>query len=140
SYGVSLLRLGNVREAGPYLEAAFERDPFNLFVANTLTLLDSYEGFDTIESEHFELLIDRSERDLLGPAILSLAEEAYDALSARYGYRPEGKIRIEAYSDPDDFTVRIAGVPHLGLLCVSFGDVVAFDTPKALGSEPHNWA
>lgn len=140
SYGVSLLRLGNVREARPYLEAAFERDPFNLFVANTLTLLDSYEGFDTIESEHFELLIDRSERDLLGPAILSLAEEAYDALSARYGYRPEGKIRIEAYSDPDDFAVRIAGVPHLGLLGVSFGDVVAFDTPKALGSEPHNWA
>lgn len=140
SYGSSLLRLGEVLEARRYLEAAFERDPFNLFVGNTLTLLDSYEAFDLIESEHFELLIDQSERDLLGPAILNLAEEAYDSLSSRYAYRPDGKIRIEAYSDPDDFAVRIAGVPHLGLLGVSFGDVVAFDTPKALGSEPHNWA
>ena len=138
--GVSLLRLGRSREARRYLEFSFEQDPFNLFVGNTLTLLDEYSDFSLLESEHFRLLIHNDERDVLGAAMLELAEASYEALYERYPYTPPNKILLEAYNDPDDFAVRIAGVPHLGLLGVSFGDVLALNTPQ--GQEPgtYNWA
>ena len=138
--GISLLRLGRSREARRYLDASFDADPFNLFIANTLTLLDEYEDFTLLESEHFTLLIHNTERDVLGQAMLSLAEASYADLSARYPYTPEGKIMIEAYNDADDFAVRIAGVPHLGLLGVSFGDVLALNTPKGQEEGTYNWS
>jgi len=138
--GSSLLRVGRVQEARRYLEGSFERDPFNLFVGNTLTLLDEYENFVLLESEHFRLLIHRDEEDVLGPGVLAVAEQCYEALGARYPYQPEGKITLEAYNDRDDFAVRIAGLPHLGLLGVSFGDVVALNTPQAQAGSEYNWA
>lgn len=138
--GTALLRLGRTGEARRYLEAAFERDPYNLFAGNTLTLLDAYEDFALLESPHFRLLLHNDERDVLGPAMLAEAEAAYEALAARYPYRPAGKILIEAYNDADDFAVRVAGVPHLGLLGVSFGDVVALNTPRAQPTGEYNWA
>ncbi len=57
SLGTGLLRRGEAAEARRYLERSFRADPFNLFVGNTLTLLDEYADFDLLESEHFRLLI-----------------------------------------------------------------------------------
>ncbi|MCH9036665.1 MAG: hypothetical protein IH860_05040, partial [Chloroflexi bacterium] len=48
--------------------------PFNLFVGNTLELLDAYAEFDFLESEHFRLLIHSDESAVLGPALLDEAE------------------------------------------------------------------
>ncbi|MEZ4699333.1 MAG: tetratricopeptide repeat protein [Rhodothermales bacterium] len=138
--GTSLLRLGRSQEARRYLDFSFERDPFNVFVGNTLELLDEYENFALLDSEHFRLLIHASESDVLGPSILALAEEAYVDLRLRYPYTPAGKIFLEAYNDPDDFAVRVAGVPHIGLLGVCFGDVLAINTPKGQPAGSYNWA
>ncbi|MEX0601212.1 MAG: tetratricopeptide repeat protein, partial [Rhodothermales bacterium] len=138
--GTALLRLGQREEARRHLEAAFDGDPFNLYASNMLTLLDGYENFSTLESEHFRLLIHDDERDVLGADMLAVAEESFDSLRARYPYEPSGKILIEAYGDADDFAVRIAGVPHRGLLGVSFGDVLAVNTPRAQTGRPYNWA
>lgn len=147
--GMNLHRIGETQEAYRYLQTAYNRDPFNLFASNTLNLIDSYKDFDTLESEHFSLLIHKSESGVLGKAILDLAEENFDSLSVRYPYRPDGKIKIEAYNNHDDFAVRISGLPELGLLGVCFGDVIAFDTPKArsdyadqmgLAESGYNWS
>jgi len=138
--GASLMRVGQAREARRYLDRSFDRDPFNLFVGNTLELLDAYAEFVFLESEHFRLLIHSDESAVLGPAMLDEAEACYTALSARFPYQPEDKIFIEAYNDRGDFDVRVAGVPHIGLLGVSFGDVIALNTPKAQAGRPYNWA
>jgi tetratricopeptide (TPR) repeat protein len=139
--GSALLRLGRRQEARYHLDAAFENDPYNLFAANALTLLDAYdENFSTLESAHFRLLIHNDERDVLGPLILDVAEASYDSLRARYPYTPDDKIVLEAYNDADDFAVRVAGVPHRGLLGVCFGDVVAINTPRAQAGRDYNWA
>ncbi len=139
--GTALLRLGDLDEARRHLEIAYERDPFNLFAANSLTLLDERAAFATLTGEHVTLYLPADERDVLGPLMLEVAEAAYDSLVARYPYRPPGRIIVEAYDDTGDFGVRVAGVPHLGLLGVSFGDVVALNTPAAQGREgTYNWA
>ena len=138
--GSSLLRLGRSQEARRFLDFSFEQDPYNLFVGNTLTLIDEYADFALLESEHFRLLIHNSERDVLGQAILDQAETAYASLIQRYPYTLTDKILVEAYDDADDFAVRVAGVPHLGLLGVSFGDVLAINTPKGQEEGSYNWA
>ena len=133
--------MGRAEEAKRYLEFSFDADPFNLFVGNMLTLIDEFEDFALLQSDHFSLLIHNDERDVLGPAILELAEESYATLYEKYPYTPPaGRILLEAYNDPDDFAVRIAGVPHLGLLGVSFGDVLAINTPKNMEPGEYNWA
>jgi len=138
--GTNLLRIGSVAEARRYLEYAFNLDAFDLFAKNSLDLIDEYDYFDVLESEHFNLKIHESESGVLGQAVLRLAEEAYDSLSSRYPYTPAGKILVEAYNDHADFAVRISGVPNLDLLGVCFGDIVAFDTPRAQSENEYNWA
>ena len=138
--GAAQLRLGNVSDAKKHLDTAFGHDPFNLFAKNNLELIDEYNNFDVLESEHFTLKIHNSEIAIIGNEILNIAEEAFDSLKQRYNYIPEGKIQIEAYNDHADFGVRISGLPNLDLLGVCFGDIVAFDTPRAQAGEEYNWA
>ena len=138
--GLNVLRTGETEEARRYLERGFQGDPFNLYARNTLELIDEYKDFTRVESKHFVLLIHNTESDILADPILVLAEECFDSLSIRYPYRPEGKIRLEAYDDHDDFAVRISGLPGIELLGVCFGDVVAFDTPRAQVGREHNWS
>ena len=138
--GTGLLRLGRAEQARQYFDRSYQRDAFNLFVANTLTLLDEQAAFAPLESAHFRLLVPAEERDVLGAAMLREAEACFASLRERYPYQPEEKILIEAYNDADDFAVRVAGVPHIGLLGVSFGDVVALNTPRAQRSREYNWA
>ena len=137
--GTGLMRLGRFREARPYLERSYERDAFNLFVSNTLNLLDAYEEFVELESTNVRLFIHREESSVLGPMMLAQAEAAIAAMRSRYPYRWSGKIRVEAYNDPDDFAVRVAGIPHIGLLGVSFGNTIALNTPRAQRRD-YNWA
>jgi len=138
--GIDLLRIGNVNDATRYLNTAFENDPFNLFAKNSLDLIDEYNDYNVLESEHFSLKIHRSESITLGNTILELAEESFDSLIVYYPYIPSGKILIEAYNDHSDFAVRISGLPNLDLLGVCFGDIVAFDTPGAQTENEYNWA
>src|SRR6185369_5702950 len=71
----------------------------------------------------------------LGP----LLEEAYDSLAARYEYRPTTPIRIELYDRHADFSVRTAGLTGIGALGVSFGNMLAMDSPSAREPGSFNW-
>lgn len=137
--GLNLLRMGDMEEGRRTLEAAFEGDPFNVWVKNTLDLLDGLDGFRETRSRRFQFLIDDGEADLLSIYALDLAEEAFDAMSNRYGYSPPTPIRIEVYSRHRDFSVRTVGLAGLGALGVSFGSVLAMDSPGARSQGRFNW-
>jgi tetratricopeptide (TPR) repeat protein len=68
-----------------------------------------------------------------------LLDEAYDSLSRRYHYQPRGPIRIEVYKRHADFSVRTMGIPGLGALGVSFGNLLALDSPSARERGDFNW-
>ncbi|MYB90287.1 MAG: tetratricopeptide repeat protein [Rhodothermaceae bacterium] len=140
TYATALMRLGEVQSARTYLERSYASDGFNLYAANSLSLLDELDQFSTLTSAHFTLRIHSSEEKVLGPIMLREAERAYEALQAHYGYQPPDRILLEAYNDADDFAVRVAGIPHVGLLGVCFGDVVAMNTPAAQPDISYNWA
>jgi len=138
--GTNLLRLGQVDDAKKALDRAFAADPYDLWTKNTLDLLDTYKNYDIIKTEHFHLMVEKTESGVLGVYLGDLAEQAYKTFSTKYSYAPTGPIRIEVYRSHADFSVRTVGLSGLGALGVSFGNTLAFDSPAAKDAGPFNWA
>ena len=138
--GINQLRVGAIEEGQAALERAFEGDPFNPWYKNTLDLLDTFERYRITETEHFLIAIDGREAELLAPEVAELAEETYRALAERYQYEPPVPIRLELFPSHADFSVRTVGLAGLGALGVSFGSVVAMDSPSARDRGEFNWA
>ncbi len=132
--GVNQLRLGQIAEARKSLETSFAGDPYDVWTKNTLDLLDNLDRFKSANTTRFRFLAAPGEADLLVLYAGPLAEEAFDSLEARYQYRPAAPVRVEVYDRHADFSVRTVGLVGLGALGVSFGPVVAMDSPSA--SEP----
>jgi len=137
--GLDQLRVGDLPGARETLERAFAGDPFNVWVKNTLDLLDDLEQFDTTESAHFVFRMHPDEAEILSVYAPALAEEAFDAMWARYGYAPPTPIAVEIYDRHADFSVRTVGLAGIGALGVSFGSVLAMDSPGARPPGEFNW-
>jgi tetratricopeptide (TPR) repeat protein len=50
-----------------------------------------------------------------------------------------GPVQLEVYPDHEDFAVRTLGMPGLGALGVTFGEVVAMDSPSGRKPGEFNW-
>jgi tetratricopeptide (TPR) repeat protein len=137
--GMNELRLGQVAEGKKSLETSFGGDPYNVWVKNTLDLLDTYKNYDLSSSDHFQFMIEKDESPILSVYLKDLAERAYARFATKYAYTPTPPIRIEVYRSHADFSVRTVGLAGLGALGVSFGTTLAFDSPAAKDAGPFNW-
>jgi len=137
--GMNQLRLGQITEGRKSLETSFGGDPYNVWVKNTLDLLDTYKNYDIITSKNFQFMIEKDEAPILSVYLKDLAEQAYATFSKKYAYTPPPPIRIEVYRSHADFSVRTVGLAGLGALGVSFGTTLAFDSPAAKDAGPFNW-
>ncbi|HSM60812.1 MAG TPA: tetratricopeptide repeat protein [Longimicrobiales bacterium] len=138
--GLNQLRIGHIDEGRANLERAFAGDPYNPWFKNSLDLLDTFERYEVVRTEHFELFLNGSEADLLKPYLADLAEEAWDSLTARYGIEPPQPVRVELFPSHADFSVRTLGETGLGALGVSFGSLLVMDSPAARERGAYNWA
>ena len=120
--GMNLLRVGEMEQGREVIERAFRGDPFNVWAYNTLDLLDQMDTFVRAGSAHFVFLMSKEDGPVLAPYATRLAEEAYAGLTARYGFTPAGRVRVELFPDHGGFAVRTLGLPRLGALGVCFGD------------------
>jgi tetratricopeptide (TPR) repeat protein len=137
--GINELRLGQIDSGRVRLEAAFKGDPYNVWYKNTLDLLDTFKDYREVRTAHFDLVLRDDEADVLAPYAGALAERAYTALAARYGYRPATPIRVEIFPRHADFSVRTVGLVGLGALGVTFGHVITMDSPAARERGDFNW-
>jgi len=137
--GMNQLRLGQITDGRKSLETSFGGDPYNVWVKNTLDLLDTYKNYDVIKSKNFEFMIEKDEAPILSVYLKDLAEQAYATFSKKYAYSPPPPIRIEVFRSHADFSVRTVGLAGLGALGVSFGTTLAFDSPAAKDAGPFNW-
>ena len=129
--GTNQLRLGDMSGGRASVERAFALDPFNLWHKNTLDLLDKMRRFRTVTRGRFEVVAPADDAELLSLYIIPLLERAYDSLAVRYGYRAPTPVRVEFFRQHADFSVRTVGLLGLGALGVSFGSLLAMDTPNA---------
>ena len=137
--GLNQLRVGEMEEGHANVARAFEGDPFNVWTKNTLDLLDSKDDYETIDGENVIVVVHKDEAKLLTPYLKALAEDAYRFYTKRYDWRPAGPLRVELYPDHRDFSVRTLGLAGIGILGVSFGPVVALDSPSARPVGSFNW-
>ncbi len=152
-YGSSLLRDNQVTAAREQMEAAYKGDPYNAVTVNTLRLLDSLKNFDVlaypdVASADIKSLADQSpmilrlhkkESAVLGPYARKLTEQAIASYSKQFSFKLKEPVVIEVYPDHEDFAVRTAGEPGLGLLGVTFGYVVAMDSPSSRPVDEFHW-
>ena len=140
--GVNLMREGLDDEGRRHLEIAYKGDPYSAKTVNTLRLLDSYDQFDNIEDRESSAdgsvqaiyRLDKDESDLLLPYVRDLTNRAIAEFTRKYGFELKSPVRVEFYPNHDDFAVRTMAMPGIGLLGVTFGYVVAMDSPS--GREP----
>lgn len=137
--GINQLRTGEIEAGRQNLEIAFTGDPYNVWNKNTLDLLDTFTQYREFGSDRFTFMLFEREADLLGPYMTQLAEEAYDSLSRRYGVQVATPVRVEVFPSHADFSVRTVGLAGLGALGVSFGNVLAMDSPSARERGEFNW-
>lgn len=137
--GINQLRTGSMSAGRTSLETAFAGNPYDPWTKNTLDLLDTLVQYPETSTARFQFAIDGTESDLLAPYFGDLAEEAYDSLSRKYGYRAATPVRVEVFTNHADFSVRTVGLAGLGALGVSFGSVVAMDSPSAREAGEFNW-
>ena len=140
--GVNLMREGLDEEGRRHLEIAYEGDPYSAKTVNTLRLLDTYDQFDTFEDRgtganaavRAVFRLDKDESQLLLPYVRELTNRAIGEFTRKYGFELKSPVRVEFYPNHDDFAVRTMAMPGIGLLGVTFGYVVAMDSPS--GREP----
>jgi tetratricopeptide (TPR) repeat protein len=137
--GMNQLRVGAMDDGRKNLERAFARDPYDVWIKNTLDLLDTFKDYRETTSPRFRFVVEGKESELLSTYLKELAEAAYDSLAARYQYKPPTPIRLEVYRSHADFSVRTVGLAGLGALGVSFGTTLAMDSPASRDAGEFNW-
>jgi tetratricopeptide (TPR) repeat protein len=137
--GINLMRLGEEDEPRQQLELAYNNGQTDKATSNSLKLLDSYKNFVTTRDETTVLRMDKSESDLLRPYFEEQLHKAIATYSAKYQMKLSGPVQLEVYPNHEDFAVRTMGMPGLGALGVTFGNVVAMDSPSGRVPGEFNW-
>jgi tetratricopeptide (TPR) repeat protein len=137
--GIDLMRLGQEDEPRTQLEISYNngyRDPATV---NSLRLLDSYRNFVTDKHDGIILRMNKNEATLLEPYFLAEMQRIIPAYEKKYAMKAPLPVQVEVYPDHEDFAVRTMGMPGLGALGVTFGSVIAMDSPSSRKPGDFNW-
>jgi tetratricopeptide (TPR) repeat protein len=144
--GINLLRDNQVTRAREHLERAYQLDPFSPRSVNTLRLLDSLSNFRLIDDPPtldgdvpIILRLHKDEADVIAPYAIELTRQSIAVFTDRYGFALREPVIIEIYPDHEDFAVRTAGMPGLGILGATFGYLLAMDSPSGRLPEQFQW-
>ena len=138
--GINLMRLGREDEARAQLEMCYENGYKDKPTVNTLRLMDSYKNFVTYKTDTTILRLHKKEAELLHPYFEAEMQRALSTYEKKYGIKLDRPVQVEVYPDHEDFAVRTMGMPGLGALGVTFGYVVAMDSPSGRPPGTFHWA
>ncbi|MBA0088589.1 MAG: tetratricopeptide repeat protein, partial [Acidobacteria bacterium Pan2503] len=137
--GITLMRLGKEDEPFRELELSYNNGNRDKATVNSLRLLDSYKNFETFRDGTTILKLHKTEAALLGPYLQAELGTILATYEKKYRMKLPGPVQVEVYPDHEDFAVRTTGMPGLGALGVTFGPVVAMDSPSAYKPGALNW-
>jgi tetratricopeptide (TPR) repeat protein len=148
--GMTLVRMGEEHEGYAALETAFELNGFNVWAYNTLVAMDGdfKDGkLALCETEHFVIKLTRTQDEILGTHLEEVLERIWEEETKRFDFRPRGpeefgrKILFEMFASHEDFSSRTTGIPNLGALGATLGQVVTMPSPSwGVGiGKPFRW-
>jgi cellulose synthase operon protein C len=137
--GIDLMRLGKEDEPFKELELSYRNGYRDAATVNSLRLLESYKNFDTFRDSSTILRLNKSESALLLPYMQAELHTILTTYEKKYRMKLSHPVQVEVYPNHEDFAVRTTGMPGLGALGVTFGEVVAMDSPSARKPGDFNW-
>ena len=137
--GINLMRLGQEEEPLKQLEMSYNNGQRDAATVNSLRLLDSYKNFVVFRDDSTILKLRKNEAELLKPYFEAELHKAIAIYEKKYRMKLPGPVQLEVYPDHEDFAVRTMGMPGLGALGVTFGEVVAMDSPSGRKPGDFNW-
>jgi tetratricopeptide (TPR) repeat protein len=143
--GMMLMRLGEEKAARKILDEAFEADPFNVRVSNTLKVLEVLDGYETLETAHFRIRFDPKVDKVLAKYAAAWLEEVYPQLCKQMGFTPPDKSLFEIFNKAKNtdghgwFSARMVGLPHIHTIGACAGKMVAMQSPVG-DEQKFNWA
>ena len=137
--GINLMRMGKEDEPLAQLEMCYKNGYRDAATVNSLRLLDSYKNFITYKDDQTILRLRKNEAELLQPYFQAELDRAIATYEKKYKMKLSGPVQLEVYPDHEDFAVRTMGMPGLGALGVTFGQVVAMDSPSGRKPGDFNW-
>ncbi len=145
--GLLCMRAGKESDGRKLLDRAFEADPFNVRVHNTLSVLEVLDGMRTVETDHVVLKFDAQRDKLLGAEAAEHLDRIYPELCEQFGFTPSEKPLIEMFNEAKGagghqwFSTRLVGLPYLGTVAACTGPLVAMASPTDPGlGHRFNWA
>jgi tetratricopeptide (TPR) repeat protein len=138
--GINLMRMGQEDEPRKQLEMSYDNGYRNEETVNSLRLLDSYKNFITFKDGDTILKLHKKEAQLLHPYFEAEMKRIIAAYNVKYKMTLPGPVQVEVYPDHEDFAVRTMGMPGLGALGVTFGEVIAMDSPSGRPAGEFHWA
>ncbi|MBZ5575955.1 MAG: tetratricopeptide repeat protein [Acidobacteriia bacterium] len=138
--GINLMRLGHDEEAFKQLEICFNSGFQDNATANSLKLIDSYKNFVEYKTDNIILKVDKKEAGILRLYFEPEMEKVIATYNQKYKMKLDRPVQVEVYPNHEDFAVRTLGVPGLGALGVTFGYVVAMDSPSGRPPGQFHWA
>ncbi len=121
------------------LELCYDNGYRDKATVNSLRLLDSYKNFETFRDSTTILKLHKTEAALLRPYLQAELLTILATYEKKYRMKLPGPVQVEVYPDHEDFAVRTTGMPGLGAFGVTFGQVVAMDSPSAYKPGGLNW-
>src|SRR5713101_3400202 len=137
--GIDLMRMGKEDEPLAELELSYNNGYRDAATVNSLRLLDSYKNFQIFRDDTTILKLKKTEADLLQPYMQAELHAIIATYDKKYRMKLPAPVQLEVYPDHEDFAVRTMGMPGLGALGVTFGEVVAMDSPSARKPGDFNW-
>ena len=138
--GLNLMRLGREAEARKELELSYNNGYRNNETVNTLRLMDSYNDFETFRTSTTILKLAKKEAPVLRLYMEPELQKAIATYQKKYEITLPRPVQLEVYPNHDDFAVRTMGMPGVGILGVTFQDVVAMDSPSGRPPGDFHWA
>ncbi|HLW75946.1 MAG TPA: tetratricopeptide repeat protein, partial [Bryobacteraceae bacterium] len=138
--GVNLMRFGKDEEARKELEECFNAGYYSVELRNSLKLLDKYKDYETFKTPATILRLDKKEAALLRPYFQQQLDQAIATYQEKYHFKLDAPVQVEVFPDHEDFAVRTMGMPGLGALGVTFGTVIAMDSPSGRKPGDFHWA
>ncbi len=145
--GLLQMRAGQEAAARRLLKQAFEVDPFNLRVSNTLQVLEVLDSMETLRTDHVTIKYDGQRDKLLARYAAEHLEAIYPELCRQFGYQPPGRALFEIFNTAQGasgrhwLSTRMIGLPYVGPVAASTGRMVAMSSPyDAQAPKRLNWA
>ena len=138
--GINLMRMGKEVEAKQQLEAAYTAGFRESSTTNSLKLIDSYKNLVTFTTPVSVLKLDKKEAGILRIYFERELLKCIATYDKKYKVKLSVPVQLEVYPNHEDFAVRTMGMPGLGALGVTFGTVVAMDSPSGRKPGAFHWA